>query len=170
MSGDIRDILSYRLARLTNLNDRSGHAHISETFGVTLGEWRVLGNVAARAPLTLSALARAMHIDKGQLSRMIAGLVERRWILEKPSASDRRTAALSLSAEGRRQHDRIIAFARERNEVLTGVLSPAERHELDRIIAKLTIFIETENATLSRGSARQAELAAKAAVMARAQQ
>ncbi len=170
MSGDIRDILSYRLARLTNLNDRSGHAHISETFGVTLGEWRVLGNVAARAPLTLSTLARAMHIDKGQLSRMIAGLVERRWVLEKPLASDRRTAALSLSAEGRRQHDRIIAFARERNDVLTGVLTPTERHELDRIIAKLTIFIETEHATLSRGSARQAELTAKSAATARAPQ
>lgn len=167
-TSDIRDLLSYRLAHMTSLNDRSGHAHISEAFGVTLGDWRALGNIEARTPLTLSELARAMLIDKGQLSRTVAGLVERGWVLEKQSAADRRTAALSLSAEGRRQHSRIMAFARERNAVVTGVLTTREKRELDRILVKLTTFVEAEHAALARGSAQAAEQTASATVTGRA--
>ena len=160
----IRDLLSYRLSFLAGLNDRSGHAHMTETFGLTLGEWRVLGNIHDLAPLTLSDLGRAMFLDKGQLSRMVAALVERGWVRDTPSTTDRRTAALSLTVAGLRQHDRIVAYARERNAVLGGVLTGTERHQLDRILAKLATFIEAEHAGLGHGSARQAEQTAASVV------
>ena len=170
MPADIRDLISYRLALLAGLNDRSGHAHVSEMFDVTLGEWRVLGNIKSCAPLTLSSLARVMFVDKGQLSRMVGALVQRGWVRETPSRTDRRTATLSLSAAGRRQHDRIFVFAQERNQVLLTVLDPSERRELHRLVDKLAIFVEAEHAALARGSARQAEAAARTVTVSRAAQ
>ena len=161
MAGDIRDLVSYRLARLAGLNDRSGHVHLTETFGLTLGEWRVLGSIAAHAPVTLAGLSRAMLVDKGQLSRMAAALIERGWVRDTPSKTDRRTATLALTAAGKREHDRILAFATDRNRAVLSVLEPAEQRDFMRLVGKLTVFVEAEHAALARGSARAAEISAK---------
>ncbi len=161
MVRDIRSLMSYRLAMLAGLNDRSGHAHLKETFGITLGEWRVFGNIAARGPLTPAELARGMNIDRGQLSRTVAELVRRGWVTTGPQPGDRRTLILKLTAAGRARHDRILAFAAERNRAVLSILSRVEQQALDSILQKLTLFVEAEYGALDRGSARQAEQAAR---------
>lgn len=163
MTGSIRDLLSYRLAVLANLNDRAGHAHLKETFGVTLSEWRVLGNIAVAQPATFSGIAGAMVIDKGQLSRTVAALVKRGLIASSVNARDRRGVVLSLTARGTRFHERVLAFAAERNAALVSGLYAHERRTLDAILAKLAAYVEVEHAALARGNAREAEAAARKA-------
>ncbi len=77
MADGIRDLLSNRLTVLASLNDRSGHAHLKETFGITLSERRVLGNRAERNCATFSEFGAAMMIDKGQFSRTAMALAAR---------------------------------------------------------------------------------------------
>ena len=76
---DLRDIISYQFARFVNINDRLAQAHMSEAFGITLGEWRVFAVIQFMAPVSLADLGRQMLVDKGQLSRMVRRLVERGW-------------------------------------------------------------------------------------------
>jgi DNA-binding MarR family transcriptional regulator len=163
----INDLLSYRLAVLASLNDRSGHAHLKEAFGLTLSEWRVLGNIAARARASFSDIADAMLIDKGQLSRTVAALAGRGLIVSVVTPADRRGTTLEMTAAGRRFHSRVLAFAMERNEALLSCLDTRERHQLDAMLRKLMLFVEIEQAGLARGNARDAETAARKATAVR---
>ena len=153
MLDDVRDLASYRLAVLVGLNDRAAHALVKGEFGLTLGEWRVLGNIHARASLTLIELARAMSIDRGQISRTVAGLVERGLVQAREPAHDRRTLMLSMTASGRRLHARMLKFAVGRNEHMLNALSASERRALDGILDKLLAYVNAEHAQLARRSA-----------------
>jgi DNA-binding MarR family transcriptional regulator len=167
MAGNIRDLLSYRLARVAGLNDRSGHAHLAETFAITLSEWRVFGNIKTLAPVMLADLSRFMLIDKGQLSRTVSALIARGWVASKASKFDRRIILLTLTPAGQSEHDRILTFAAARNRTMLSVLEPTERRDLVRLLAKLEAFVETEHGALGLGSASQAETTARQAASER---
>jgi DNA-binding MarR family transcriptional regulator len=167
MAASIRDLLSYRLAVLANLNDRSGHAHLKESFGLTLSAWRVLGNIAHHKRASFSGIANAMSIDKGQLSRTVSALVSRGLIAASATPGDRRGVTLSLTPEGARFHVRVLAFAVERNAALLSCLSKPEQRAFNAMLEKLATFIEVEHAALSFGNARDAETAARKATVER---
>lgn len=159
--------MSYRLARLAGLNDRAGHAHLKEAFGITLGEWRVLGNIADGGRATFSDIAEAMTIDKGQLSRTAAALAARGLVAAEATSGDRRGLTLSLTPEGSAFHARVIAFAMERNAALASCLAEHEVRALSAIIDKLTTYVEVEHAALAHGNAMEAENAARTATQRR---
>jgi DNA-binding MarR family transcriptional regulator len=167
MPARVSKLLSYRLARLANLNDRAGHAHLKEAFGLTLGEWRVLGNIAERDNATFTDIAGAMTIDKGQLSRTVTTLVERGLVASASSPGNRRGVILSLTPQGAKFHERVLAFAHERNAALISCLEPHEMRALDTILRKLTTYVEIEHAALAHGHAWEAENKARKATLRR---
>lgn len=136
-AGNVRDLLMYRIARLATIGDRTGQARISAQFGLNLGEWRALSVVCAFAPVTLARLADELYLDKGQLSRSISDLIDRGLVSHSSSPQDRRQTLFALTAEGRRLHDRILAFAIERNATYMQGLSGAERAQLLRLLDKV---------------------------------
>jgi DNA-binding MarR family transcriptional regulator len=75
-------------------------------------------------------------MDKMTVSRAVSALVAR-GLLERGAAADRRTLALSLSAEGRRLHGEVApaALAMEA-EILSG-FSAAERESLMAMLERL---------------------------------
>ncbi len=135
---DIRDLLGFRLSLLTTISDRKAQSQISGRFGMNLGEWRALGAVKAWAPASLADLSRALYQDKGQLSRTIKALTERGLVAAAPGANGKRGPLFRLTAEGRRCHDRMLAFAADRNAHLLEALSDRERAQLFRLLDKLT--------------------------------
>lgn len=152
------------MSRLAGLSDRSGHAHLIETFGVTLGEWRILGVIAADAPITMADLGKRMLLDKGQLSRTVARLSARGWVQSARAPANKRTVVLRLTGEGQREHRRILAFAQERNRMMLAAFTAAERRCLFQLLDRLYAFAEAEFVGLASGSAREAERAAVAEV------
>ena len=167
MAAGIRDLLSYRLAVLANLNDRSSHAHFKEAFGLKLSEWRVLGNIAERRTASFSEIADAMLIDKGQLSRTVAAIAKRGWLVSAVAPDDKRGLTLTLTRAGARFHARVLDFALERNAALLSCLDKHEQRALDGILQKISDFVEIEHAALMRGNARDAEITARRATVAR---
>lgn len=139
---DIRDMLMYRVARLATLGDRTGQLRISREFGLNVGDWRALGAIHALAPATLATLARELYLDKGQLSRTISGLIEQGLVSHRANASDRRQALFETTAEGRRLHDRVLAFVAVRNADLLGALSDREQAQFFRLLDKVTATSE----------------------------
>jgi len=73
----IRDLLSYRLHVVANLLSRGAAMRYRREFGVSLWEWRTVALLGAQAPRSLNDLAAAAGLDKSQMSRVVAGLVER---------------------------------------------------------------------------------------------
>lgn len=161
---DIREMLMYRLTRLTTIGERMGQFRISRKFGLNVGDWRVLGAIHALAPVTLAGLAGELYLDKGQLSRTVSGLIEARLVSFRANAGDRRQALYETTAEGRRLHDRVLAFVAQRNEVLMSALTPREQAGLFRLLDKLdgTFFQSHEEVFGAQGLATAREAAARA--------
>jgi DNA-binding MarR family transcriptional regulator len=94
--------------------------------------------IQAFAPVTLAGLAHELYLDKGQLSRTVSVLIDSGLVSHNANRHDRRQTLFELTAEGRRLHDRVLAFAIGRNLDLMGALSSREQVELFRLLAKVT--------------------------------
>lgn len=150
----IEDTLTFKIARFAAINARDGSVIFRDAFGLTLNEWRVLGLVAAHAPLGLQELAERVLMDKGQLSRTVARLVERGKLVNEISPDDARKVTLTLTPFGAQRHAEVLAFARDRNEEVLGVLTPDEARMfvtlLDRLLAFNEAFVRASG-NLDRG-------------------
>jgi DNA-binding MarR family transcriptional regulator len=140
---DIRELLSFRLWRLTNINDRIAQRLLRERFGISLPEWRILGVTAAREPVRVGALLAELAMDKGQASRLMKALSGRGLIESVPDRHDQRRLVLSLTPAGRQLHDRVLAFARERNDVVLSHLSPETAAHLMAALEALSPALES---------------------------
>src|ERR1700742_3800497 len=97
---------------------------------VTVPQWRVLGMVGTRGPLTRAAVAAGLDVNPSNASRICDRLIRGGWLDRKESSTDRRNITLSLTAEGRRLVTKVV---RHRRRAITKVLRgmpPKEREVL----------------------------------------
>ena len=86
---EIRDLLSFKLHRVANLLSRGAELRYRREFGVSLWEWRTIAFLGRSSePMSLGQLAQAASIDKGQMSRVVAGLTKRRMVLREAHPAD----------------------------------------------------------------------------------
>lgn len=134
----ITDALTFRVARFNRLIERMGGMNFQSRLGITLNEWRVIGLTEALGAVAVSEVRKVLVMDKGQMSRIVSGLVARGFVLSEASLEDRRVVTLSLTAEGRKLHADVLAEAAQRNEGVAGCFTPAECSEFLRLLDKLT--------------------------------
>jgi len=155
--GDIRDLLTFRIAMLAAANDRMGQSWLQADFGLTILEWRILGLTQALGPVRFGQLARALLRDKGQLSRLVKALVARGLITARPDRADQRGTLLANTAKGRRLHDRVLARALERNQVIVSALSLEESETLFALLDKLQPFMDRRVGQVVEAESRAAK-------------
>ena len=96
----------------------------------TLTEARILFEVAHREGAAASDLARDLGLDRGYMSRVLAGL-ERKGLIEKSrSEEDGRRLRLSLTAEGRGAFSELDERSRREISGMLGELSEEEQTRL----------------------------------------
>ena len=139
---DIRDLLTFRVAMLAAANDRVGQSWLQSDFGLRILEWRVLGLVWAMQPVRFGAVARALLVDKGQLSRLVKQLIARGLITNGVDKEDLRNVLLKVTAKGRRLHERVLAVALARNDLVLSALSAEEADMLFHLLDKLQPFMD----------------------------
>ena len=148
---DIRDLLSYRLARLGAGNERAGQHWMGKHFGVKITEFRVLGLTCALEPLVFREAARLLVMDKGQLSRIVKALVESGLVSTTPLAGDLRTVELTATPKGRALMDEMMAVATARNRMIVADLTAAETRELFRLLEKIQTNVDVRIEELGVG-------------------
>lgn len=96
-----------------------------------LAEARILFELAEaerrREPVDAAGLARALRVDKGRLSRLIAALSRGGWLRQGADDGDRRRRPLSLTDAGRRAAADLAADATDAAAALLRPLAPAVR-------------------------------------------
>jgi DNA-binding MarR family transcriptional regulator/GNAT superfamily N-acetyltransferase len=101
----------------------------------SLGEARVLYEIASGDAPTASDISRALDLDAGYLSRTLRNFEKRGLIARKASASDARQSHLALSPNGRK------AFApleRRSKQDTAAMLEKLSRRDQDRLIAAIS--------------------------------
>src|SRR2546425_10943226 len=135
---EIRDLLSFKRPRVANLLSRGAELRYRREFGVSLWEWRTIALLGrSDEPMSLGHLAKAASIDKGQMSRVVAGLAKRRIVLREAHPGDGRGVQLTLSKLGRRIYQGLIRAAAERDRMGRNCLSQREVKVFEQAVSKI---------------------------------
>jgi DNA-binding MarR family transcriptional regulator/N-acetylglutamate synthase-like GNAT family acetyltransferase len=96
----------------------------------SLGELRVLYELAHRKHLIAAELAKELGLDAGYLSRLLATFERRGLIVRKPSGTDARQSHLSLTKSGRQAFAPLELKSNKEAAAMLGKLSGAEQDRL----------------------------------------
>ena len=105
----------------------------------SLGEARVLYEIAINHSPTASEIARSLDLDAGYLSRVLRNFERRGLIRKRASPNDGRQSHLTLTPRGRKSFMPLDARSQRDTAAMLGKLAPAEQA---RLIAAMTA-IET---------------------------
>lgn len=97
----------------------------------------ILRLLALAPGLSQQELAAKLGMHASRLVAMIDALEERRLVIRRPDASDRRVYRLELSQAGRETLSAIGRAALEHEEVMCAALSQSERTQLRRLLEKI---------------------------------
>jgi DNA-binding MarR family transcriptional regulator len=134
----ITAMMSSRLMVLANLLKRGAVLRYKRLAGLSSVEFGLVASLGRRPPMSVVKLAEAVGMDKGQISRALAGLVSRRLVSRAVNPRDNREVLVCLTRTGLIAHETIVAGALERNQRLQEGLSKADTAMLLGHIDRLT--------------------------------
>jgi DNA-binding MarR family transcriptional regulator len=144
----ITALLSSRLMVLANLLRRGAILRYKRLTGLSSVEFGLVASLGRRPPMSVARLAEAVGMDKGQISRALAGLVSRKLVARAANPWDSREVLVRLTRSGLSAHDAIVAGGLERNERLLEGLSPEEvamlLAQIDRLTARAADMLAAE--------------------------
>ena len=108
----------------------------------SLGELRVLYEIAHRRAPTATEIAHVLDMDAGYLSRVLRDFEGRGLISRKTAAGDGRTSHLALSARGRRAFMPLERRTQREVAGLLGKLQPADQERLIAAMGTIETLLE----------------------------
>ncbi|MBN9068607.1 MAG: winged helix-turn-helix transcriptional regulator, partial [Rhizobiales bacterium] len=114
--------LTSRVLKLSNTLGLYSSRRYRDEFGLTLPEWRVLSVVAYSEPTTAREISRILATDKGWIGLSADSLRRRGYVSGTPDKRDRRRTLLTLTEEGRKKHEAVLAVSTWRQERLMACL------------------------------------------------
>ena len=151
------DFTSYVPAHITYLANKissGATALYLPRFGVGITEWRIMALLARDAWVAPKRVSDATGLDKGAVSRSVHSLKAAGIVEVRPYQYDRRSQVLALTPHGLRLHDRMVRFAREREQILLSGLSKEERSLLVQFLARIESQVPLANAASENSDGR----------------
>ena len=155
------DFLTPGVLRLSNTLGLYPTRRYREEFGLTLPEWRVMSIIASSEPVTAREISRTLATDKGWVGLSAESLRRRGYVSGSPDKRDGRRTLLTLTEEGRRKHEAVLAVSLWRQERLLACLPEGSAKLLveclDRLQAEADRMLEESEplkggATAGRGT------------------
>lgn len=132
------ELLNYRLMRLFSLSGAPVVRLCQQRYGISRREWRIVALLAARGPLSPSALAEQGDLDRARTSRAIGSLVDKQLVERRAKPGDARRAVVALSATGQRLYDELFPQVAAINREVVSALDPAQAAAFDEALLRLT--------------------------------
>jgi DNA-binding MarR family transcriptional regulator len=133
---------------LANLLKRGAILRYKRLAGLSSVEFGLVASLGRRPPMSVIRLAEAVGMDKGQISRALAGLMSRKLVAKAVNPRDNREALVSLTRSGLAAHDAIVAGAQERNQRLLEQLDSGDiamlLEHIDRLTQKAEAMLAVE--------------------------
>ena len=135
---DLDTFLPYRLSVLSNRVSDAIALQYSKRFNLSIPEWRIIAVLGQTPDLSAREVAARTAMDKVQVSRAVASLVDARRVKREGDEADGRVTRLSLTAKGQAIYDEVVPLALHLEEVFLAALTPDERKTLNKLMDKLT--------------------------------
>jgi DNA-binding MarR family transcriptional regulator/GNAT superfamily N-acetyltransferase len=111
----------------------------------SLGEARVLYEIARRDAPTASEIARSLDLDAGYLSRVLRNFERRGLIRKRTSPKDGRQSHLMLTPRGRKSFMPLDARSQRDTAAMLGKLAPLDQARLIAAMATIETLLEGQN-------------------------
>ena len=122
---------------LSNRLSSTGTAAYMRAFGIGVMEFRVMVMLATEPEIAASRIVEVIGLDKGAVSRTLKALEEQGLVLAR-LPRDRRRPLYTLSTRGYAVHDRALAIAEKRQDLLLDGIPERDR---ERLIALLHVML-----------------------------
>ncbi|QND65334.1 MarR family transcriptional regulator [Mesorhizobium loti] len=134
---NLEDFLPYRLYRLADAVSREFSRIYKDSHGLTRPEWRTLSGLGQHGTMTASAIGEQSAMHKTKVSRAVAELERRRWLVRTPDEKDRRVEHLALTKAGLTAYREMVPLAKAFERELLAKLSVGEREAIAEGLAAL---------------------------------
>jgi MarR family transcriptional regulator, 2-MHQ and catechol-resistance regulon repressor len=104
---------------------------------VSVSQCHALEEVLARGPLTLGELAAVLYLDKSTASRVVSGLIEKRYVERRDHPEDARAVQLEATESGRRLAAQIESEMVAEAQALLGPVAPEVRRAMVTLLERL---------------------------------
>lgn len=126
----LESFLPYRLNRAAAVASRQFSAIYRNEFSLTVPEWRTLATLGQFGAATATEIGEHSAMHKTKVSRAVAALQRRRWLIRHTDEHDRRIEHLSLSTAGISAYRRLAPKMRRFEEDLLSQLDPNDQAAL----------------------------------------
>ncbi|QPC93700.1 MarR family winged helix-turn-helix transcriptional regulator [Mesorhizobium sp. INR15] len=134
---ELESFLPYRLYRLAEAVSREFAAVYKDRHGLTRPEWRTLAGLGQHGTMTATALGEQSAMHKTKVSRAVAELERRRWLVRTSDENDRRVEHLTLTRAGLAAYREMVPLAKAFEQELLAKLSAGERGAIAGGLASL---------------------------------
>jgi DNA-binding MarR family transcriptional regulator len=135
---DLQRFFPYRLAILAEQVSETVAQIYADRFDLGRQEWRILSAIGYRTAMPSKEAGDYAALDKMQVSRAVASLVDKGLATREIDPADRRNHLLRLTEAGRALYLKIIPLALAREAFVLDALSPEEARVLDAAMTKLS--------------------------------
>jgi DNA-binding MarR family transcriptional regulator len=138
MSGDSAPRDEEIMRRLMDLFARTldHQGTFLETLGLTYSQAKLLWRLDVGDTPSLKELARRCGVDPSNLGGVVDQLTERRLVLSRPAAHDKRVRVIRLTADGVRLRRRLVTYMSQNPAIQA--LPPNRQEELLEILREVS--------------------------------
>jgi DNA-binding MarR family transcriptional regulator len=136
------EAISHRVCDVERLLDKAAAANIGRT-ELTHEEFKVL-LALHRSKRSHGDLSRELMVSTGAMTNRLDKLERNGLVHRERDPSDRRGVLLALTDVGRERLDTAVGLAAAQERELLNALSPSEREQLNRLLAKLLAGLQAE--------------------------
>ena len=134
---ELEGFLPYRLNVLAETVSQSLAGIYRRRYAISVPEWRIMATLGQFGTMTAKEIGAHSHMHKTKVSRAVASLEHRDFLLRKANARDMRESFLQLTDKGMGAYRQLVPEAHRFIEALVAPLDPADRLVFDRVLEQL---------------------------------
>jgi DNA-binding MarR family transcriptional regulator len=135
--------MPFKIAILSNRFAARFAELYGQSYGLSVPDWRVLAVVAPQPGVTAREVVELTNIDKTQVSRAVARMIERKLMARRVNVEDRRLQHLYVTPAGLQIYDALAPQELEMEDRLMGGLTDEEGVALHALLDRLVKTAET---------------------------
>jgi DNA-binding MarR family transcriptional regulator len=138
----LESFLPYRLNRLADAVSREFSKIYRDRHGLTRPEWRTLAGLGQHGTMTATAIGEQSAMHKTKVSRAVAELERRKWLVRTRDPADRRVERLTLTKAGEAVYRELVPLAKAYEAELLGRISRQSQTDLASGINAIEMALE----------------------------
>lgn len=134
---DLQDFLPYLLNQAAEASSLDFQKYYKDRYGMLRTEWRVLFHLGRYGNMTAKEICQRSGVHKTKVSRAVAALEGKRFLIRSEQAHDRRLEVLTLTKQGQAAYQDLSAEAARFDEQLAQPISPSDQETLRRCLRQI---------------------------------